>query len=83
MLPMGLNLHEACRRERWAARPREWRVRTRMSPRAARSRRRRAEARSPLDGDRQAVTHGQQRGNELLGFTQVVDDLAGDDGACR
>ena len=35
---------------------------------------------SALDGDRQTVADGQQRGHELIGVTQVIDDLAGDDG---
>ena len=36
--------------------------------------------RSALDGNRQAVADGQQRGHELIGVAQVVDDLAGDNG---
>ena len=36
--------------------------------------------RSALHGNRQAVADGQQRGHELIGIAQVVDDLAGDHG---
>ena len=40
------------------------------------------EAPSALDCDRQAISDGQESGHELIGVSQVVDDLAGDDGAC-
>ena len=35
---------------------------------------------SALDRNRQAVADGQQRGHELIGVAQIVDDLAGDHG---
>ena len=36
--------------------------------------------RSALDGNRQTVADGQQRGHEIIGVAQIVDHLAGDHG---